>query len=60
MLVDLSSVGWVMDTKTFFVHKKFNGIEDGVHIDEVTDEWMSSLSTEDFLKVGKIIGILSK
>ena len=58
MLVDLSSVGCVIDTKTMLVHAKFDGIDNGVHIDDVSEEWMGSLSNKDFVTIGKVIGVL--
>lgn len=58
MLVDLSSVGCVIDTKTMLVHAKFDGLDNGVHIDDVSEEWMSSLSIKDFVAVGKVIEVL--
>ena len=60
MLVDLSSVGCVIDTKTMLVHAKFDGLENGVHIDDVSEEWMHSLSNKDFATVGRVIGVLPK
>ena len=58
MLVDLSSVGCVIDTETMLVHAKFDGLDNGVHIDDVSEEWMSSLSNKDFATVGRVIGVL--
>jgi len=62
MLVSLESVGCVIDTNEFLVHAQMeNGSTDlnnGVHIDEVSEEWMASLSSEDFVTVGKVIGVL--
>ena len=61
MLVDLSSVGCVIDTKTMLVHAQMQDgsvDQNGVHIDDVSDDWMSSLSSKDFVTVGKVIGVL--
>jgi len=58
MLVSLESVGCVIDTKTMLVHAKFDGLNNGVHIDDVSEEWMGSLSNEDFVTIGKVIGVL--
>lgn len=63
MIVELNSVGCVMDTNEMLVHAQMKDgsidIENGVHIEEVSEEWMSSLSNEDFVMVGNLIGILS-
>lgn len=62
MIVSLNSVGCVMDTNEMLVHAQMEDgsvdIENGVHIDEVSEEWMASLSNEDFVMVGNLIGIL--
>ena len=58
MLLSLESVGCVIDTKTMLVHAKYDGLENGVHIDDVSEEWMGSLSNEDFVTVGKVIEVL--
>ena len=62
MIVDLNSVGCVMDTNEMLVFAQMEDgsidIENGVHIDEVSEEWMASLSNEDFAMVGNLIGIL--
>lgn len=62
MIVDLNSVGCVMDTNEMLVHAQMEDgsidIENGVHIDEVSEEWMASLSNEDLVKVGMVIGVL--
>lgn len=58
MLVDLSSVGCVIDTKTMLVHAKYDGLDNGVHIDDVSEEWVQSLSNKDFVAVGKVIEVL--
>ena len=62
MIVSLNSVGCVMDTNEMLVHAQMEDgsvdIENGVHIDEVSEEWMASLSNEDFAMVGNLIGIL--
>ena len=58
MLVSLESVGCVIDTETMLVHAKFDGLDNGVHIDDVSEEWMSSLSIKDFVAVGKVIEVL--
>ena len=58
MLVSLESVGCVIDTNEFLVHTKFDGLDNGVHIDDMSEEWMASLSNEDFVTVGKVIGVL--
>jgi hypothetical protein len=59
MKVSLDSVGCVMDTNEMMVHAQMKDgsidLENGVHIDEVSEEWMSTLSIEDFVKVGKVI-----
>lgn len=51
-----------MDTNEMLVHAQMEDgsvdIENGVHIDEVSEEWMASLSNEDFVMVGNLIGIL--
>ena len=61
MIVELNSVGCVMDTKEMLVFAQMeNGtfdIDNPVHIDDVSEEWMSTLSHEDFVKVGMVIGI---
>jgi len=58
MLVDLSSVGSVIDTKTMLVHAKFDGLDNGVHIDDVDADWVKALSNKDFVTLGKVIGVL--
>jgi len=62
MFVSLESVGCVIDTNEFLVHAQMEDgsidLENGVHIDEVSEEWMSTLSIEDFVKVGKVIEVL--
>ena len=62
MIVSLNSVGCVMDTNEMLVHAQMEDgsvdIENGVHIDDVSEEWMASLSNEDFVMVGNLIGIL--
>ena len=61
MIVELNSVGCVMDTNEMLVFPQMeNGtvdIDNPVHIDDVSEEWMSTLSHEDFVKVGMVIGI---
>jgi len=51
MIVELNSVGSVVDTETLFTYPKYiNGGYDkdgGIHICEVSDEWYSSLNEED-------------
>jgi len=50
-LIELESVGSVIDPKELIVYPLFeNGALDlgnGVHIEEVTDEWFESLSSYD-------------
>ena len=62
MIVSLNSVGCVMDTNEMLVHAQMEDgsvdIENGVHIDDVSEEWVASLSNEDFVMVGNLIGIL--
>lgn len=58
MLVDLSSVGCVIDTETMLVHAKFDGLDNGVHIDDVDEEWVKALSRKDFATLGRVIGVL--
>ena len=58
MFISLESVGCVINTKTMLVHKKFDGLNNGVHIDDVSEEWMNSLSIKDFVMVGKVIEVL--
>jgi len=61
MLVDLSSVGCMIDTKTMLVHAQMEDgsvDQNGVHIDDVSEEWVRSLSSKDFVKVGKVIEVL--
>lgn len=58
MFISLESVGCVINTKTMLVHTKFDGLNNGVHIDDVSEEWMNSLSIKDFVMVGKVIGVL--
>ena len=58
MLVDLSSVGCVIDTETMLVHAKFDGLDNGVHIDDVSEEWVKAMSIKDFATLGRVIGVL--
>jgi hypothetical protein len=61
MLVDLSSVGCMIDTKTMLVHAQMEDgsvDQNGVHIDDVSAEWVQSLSSKDFVSVGKVIEVL--
>jgi hypothetical protein len=61
MLVSLESVGCVIDTNEFLVHAQMeDGSIDtnGVHIDDVSEEWVQSLSNKDFVTIGKLIEVL--
>jgi len=55
MLVQLKSVGCVLDTKEFLVYPMFEDgsvdIESGVELNECTEEWNESLSDEDKVSV---------
>lgn len=57
MIVNLDSVGCVIDTNEMLVHAQMKDgsvdLENGVHIDEVSEEWMSTLSIEDLVKLNK-------
>ena len=62
MFVSLESVGCVIDTNEFLVHAQMEDgsvdLENGVHIDDVSAEWVRSLSSKDFVSVGKVIEVL--
>ena len=62
MFISLESVGCVIDTNEFLVHAQMEDgsvdLNNGVHIDDVSEEWMGSLSSKDFVMVGKVIGVL--
>lgn len=62
MFVSLDSVGCVIDTSEFLVHAQMEDgsidLDNGVHIDDVSAEWLQSLSSKDFVMVGKVIEIL--
>jgi hypothetical protein len=62
MFVSLESVGCVIDTNEFLVHAQMEDgsvdLENGVHIDDVSEEWVRSLSSKDFVTVGEVIEVL--
>jgi len=62
MLVSLESVGCVIDTNEFLVHAQMEDgsvdLNNGVHIDDVSEEWMQALSSKDFVTIGKVIEVL--
>ena len=61
MFVSLESVGCVIDTNEFLVHAQMEDgsvDQNGVHIDDVSAEWVQSLSSKDFVSVGKVIEVL--
>lgn len=59
MIIELNSVGCVIDTKTLFTYPLCkNGEYDDVnpiHLDEVTEEWFMSLDDYDFGTIKNII-----
>lgn len=62
MFISLESVGCVIDTNEFLVHAQMEDgsvdLNNGVHIDEVSEEWVQALSSKDFVTVGEVIGVL--
>ena len=62
MFVSLDSVGCVIDTKQFLVHPQMADgsidLDNGVHIDDVDEDWVKALSRKDFATLGRVIGVL--
>ena len=52
MIVELNSVGCVIDTETLFTYPQYKDGEYNeeypIHLDEVTEEWFMSLDDYDF------------
>lgn len=59
MIIELNSVGCVVDTETLFTYPQYKngGYNDEypVHLDEVTEEWFISLDDNDFGTIKNII-----
>ena len=53
-LIPLNSVGCYIDTKTWIVYPQENShadLHNGVHLNDCTDEWLSKVSTSDFITI---------
>lgn len=52
MIIELNSVGCVIDTETLFTYPQYKDGEYNeeypIHLDEVTEEWFMSLDDYDF------------
>lgn len=52
MIVELNSVGCVIDTETLFTYPQYKDGEYNeeypIHLDEITEEWFMSLDDYDF------------
>ena len=52
MIIELNSVGCVIDTETLFTYPQYKDGEYNeeypIHLDEITEEWFMSLDDYDF------------
>ena len=61
MIIELNSVGSVIDTETLITYPMLEGggydTDEGtmVHLDDVEDEWFNKLSDEDFGTISELI-----
>ena len=62
MIIPLNSVASVIDTDTKMVYAKFQqggfDITSGVHIDDLPQKFVDSISEEDLILINQFVGII--
>jgi hypothetical protein len=62
MIIDLNSVASVLDTETKIVYAKFQqggfDITSGVHLDNLSEKFVSSISEDDIILINQFVGII--
>jgi hypothetical protein len=62
MIIPLNSVASVLDTDTKIVYAKFQqggfDITSGVHLDDLSEKFVSSISEDDIILINQFVGII--
>ena len=62
MIIPINSVASVIDTDTKIVYAKFQqggfDITSGVHIDDLSQKFVDSISEEDLILINQFVGII--